>query len=1053
MTRPGEEHDQTVSRAARFFFLRPVFAVLFVAACILGGLLAAKNIVKESMPDLAMAQATVCTNWPGADPETIEKEVTNRLEKKLKTLKGLKRLRSASFNSFSVVAVEFRAEVNLVEAMQLLREKVADALPDLPRQAERPVIEEVSVNDTPILTVALRGELSALAMSRGARLVQKALERIPGVKKVDTAGLREEVVLVQLLQERLLALQISPEQVVEKIRDANLDMPWDTIETADFSGEVRFFGRFRDLADLAALPVARTASGRTVRLAEVAQVRRDLKRETSRVQVSLDGSAFHPAVDLAVLKAPGADTLAVIERVKAELEQLSRSVDWPWGLEYRITSDQSVIIWEKILEVVNNGWQAMLCVFVVLFFMLSWREALVAGLSIPLTFIGALGVIYFLGFTLNELVIIGMVLALGLLVDVFILMMEGMHEGVFMDRLSFEQSALRTVKIYGMPAFVGQLTTILALVPLFGIGGVDGKFIRVIPVAAITCLVMSFLIALLVDIPLSRGLFRGMKSAPGKTMIDRATEKAVAALARWSLAALVRNRWTAVGVSLATLLLFALSLVAASRLPSLLYPKTDGRNLGVTVELAPDTILEEARGVADKIGEVLRHKDYLESVVAFAGKKSPLARNSIGEALTPEEDKYLVGFSAVFTPLAEREQPAWAYLPALRQELEQALRFFPGSLLVLTPELGGSTTEDPVQVEIVGDDMDALRRISLQVQDALARVPGATDVRDNLGPARPDVKFLPDREAMDFHGIGHQSLARQIRLAMVDEKAGSFPREGVLDDMDIRVGTAWAGRKGAPGGPTELEDLVLLRAFRDDGRTVAFWPLLKPVVDRAPLAITHSEGKRSVTVMAKNSGRTVGEILGELQPGLEAMKAAWPLDVRYSFRGEVEAAATTYESAAAMLAVAIFLVFAALALQFGSFTQPLIIIFSMPFALIGTFGGFYALQMPFSFPAMIGVIALVGIVVNDAIVMVETMNRRREEGQSVREAAANGGAQRLRPILSTTITTVVGLTPLAWSSPMWSPLCLAIIFGLLAATLVSLLVVPCLYLVLTPENA
>ncbi len=1040
------------SAAARFFFLRPLFALLFVAACILVGLVAVLNIVRESVPDLALAQATVTTSWPGADPATIEKEITNRLEKKLKTLKGLKRLRSASFNSFSVVAVEFRAEAQLGEAMQLLREKVADALPDLPRQAERPVIEQVSVNDTPILTVALGGELPDQALSRGARLVQKTLERVPGIRKVDASGLRDEVVLVQLLQERLLALQLSPEQVVEKIQDANLDLPWDTIETPDFSGEVRFYGRFRELADLAALPVARTASGRVVRLAEVAQVRRDLKRETSQVRVSFSGGGFRPAVDVAVQKAPGADTLAVIEAVKTELARLSGSLEWPHGLEYRITSDQSVIIRDKIGEVVSNGWQAMLCVFVVLFFMLSWREAIIAGLSIPLTFLGALGVIYFLGFTLNELVIIGMVLALGLLVDVFILMMEGLHEGVFVDRLSFEGAALRTVRTYAMPAFIGQLTTILALAPLFGIGGVDGKFIRVIPVAAITCLVMSFLIALLVDIPLARGFFGRGQRAPGKTRVDRITERASEALARWSLRAGLRNKGTSLGVSLAALLLFVLSLGAASRLPSLLYPKTDGRNLGITVELAPDATLQEARVAAEALGEILRPKPYLESVVAFAGKKSPLSRNSIGEALTPEEDKYLVGFSAVFTPLEQRERPAWAYLPELRRELEQGLRAFPGSLLVLTPELGGSTTEDPLQVEIVGDDLDVLRGIALQVQEALARVPGATDVRDTLGPARPDVKILPNREALDFHGIGHQSLARQIRLAMADEKVGTFPREGVLDDMDIRVGTAWAGRQGAPGGPTELEELVLLRAFRPDGRTVAFWPLVEEVVDRAPLAITHAEGLRSHGA-GQDLGPHGGQILGDLEPELQRLQEGWPHDVRYRFRGEAEAQAETYGSAGLMLGVAMFLVFAALALQFGSFSQPLIIMFSVPCALIGTFGGFYALGMPFSFPAMIGVISLVGIVVNDAIVMIETMNLRLRGGEGVREAAAHGAAQRLRPIVSTTVTTVAGLVPLALSSPMWAPLCLAIIFGLLAATGIALLVVPCLFLLLTRAPA
>ena len=208
-----------------------------------------------------------------------------------------------------------------------------------------------------------------------------------------------------------------------------------------------------------------------------------------------------------------------------------------------------------------------------------------------------------------------------------------------------------------------------------------------------------------------------------------------------------------------------------------------------------------------------------------------------------------------------------------------------------------------------------------------------------------------------------------------------------------------------------------------------------------------------MTVLAKTENRTVDEILSDLEPALREMKRHWPNGYDYHFGGEAETASETYSSAGRMFFVAIFLVFALLALLFNSFTQPLIILLSLPFALIGTFGGFFLAWIPFSFPAMIGIISLVGIVVNDAIIMIETMNMHRKLGLSVRESAAQGAADRLRPIVSTTITTIVGLIPLSLSNPMWMPLCNAIIFGLISATLISQLVIPCLYLLLTPERA
>ncbi len=1040
------------SALVRFFFIRPIFAILFTFMLVISGLMAYQSIVKEAAPDLAIPQATVETEWPGADPETIEKQITNEIEKKIKSMKGLKRVRSASFDSFSVVAVEFRSNANLDESMQILREKVRDAEPDLPRDAKKPKIEQVSVDDTPILTITLFGDLDTAILGNAAKYLKDQLEKIPGVKKVDLGGRQKEVVWIHLDPARLVSLGISPTTVRDKIQAANLDMPWDKIESDQIGAVIRLYGRFRDIQDLQDLPVARIASGRVVRLKEIANVRRDLEKETSRVAVSWKGSPYKRAIDVSVMKVPGVDTLKTIESIKDLLDEEAKSPNLPYGLKHQITSDQSEFIWEKLRDVFNNGWQAMLCVFVVLFFMLSWREALVAGLSIPVTFLGALWMVSILGYSLNEMVIIGMVIALGLLVDVFILMMGGMHDGIFREDLTFDQAAVKTVRTYGMAAFAGQATTILSMAPLFGIGGIDGKFIRIIPVTAICCLVLSFVIALLVDIPLSRAVFSTAKKGAKDSRIDRLTKVCSQWLCDWSLRTTVRNKWTALLCAGVTVALFVLSIYAMGLLPSLLYPKADGRNLGITVELAPGGTLAVSQRAADELGEILSSKPYLESVVTFVGQKSPLSRNSLGESLVPFKDPSYVGFSCIFTRLEDRDQMAFQYLDAVREELTSALRRYPGSLLVFTPQTGGSTTEDPIQVQLEGDDMERLREMSVQVQAALMGIPGASDVRDNLGPARQDVKFIPNREALDFYQIGQDDLAYQMRFAMTDDEVGKFPLGGTEEDLEIRMGMAWPSRSGLPGGPTRIEEVSLIRPFRPNGETVSIFSILNPIVSQAPLSITHQGGRRAVTVLAKTGNRTVNEILSDLEPQLKKMRGDWPQGYTYHFGGEAEAAAETYSSAGKMFVLAIFLVFALLALQFGSFTQPFIIMLSIPFAMIGTFGGFFLAWIPFSFPAMIGIISLVGIVVNDAIVMIETMNAYKRRGLSVRESAARGGADRLRPILSTSITTVVGLIPLSLSNPMWMPLCNAIIFGLIASTLISLLVVPCLYLLMTPEK-
>ena len=266
---------------------------------------------------------------------------------------------------------------------------------------------------------------------------------------------------------------------------------------------MRLYGRFRDVEDLRRLPVMRLNSGRVVRLQEVAEVRRDLEREESTVDLSWRGAEFQPTVDIGVKKAPGTDSLEVIAGVKLVMEREAASANWPVGLQYAVTADQSESIDADLSSVANTAWQAMLGVGLILFVILSWREAIIAGLAIPITFMASLAIVWALGNTLNQVVIVGLVLALGLLVDVFILMMEGMHDNIFARRKSFDDSAMSTIHVYAAPAFAGQMTTILAMIPLLVIGGLAGKFISIIPETAITTLVVSYVVALFVAVPLS----------------------------------------------------------------------------------------------------------------------------------------------------------------------------------------------------------------------------------------------------------------------------------------------------------------------------------------------------------------------------------------------------------------------------------------------------------------------------------------------------------------------------------------------------------------------
>ena len=1048
---------EKASWAAKFFLLRPTFGLLLAILLTIGGLMAYRALVKESLPDLEIPQATVTTFWAGADPQTIEQEVTEPIEKEIKTLKGLKSVTSASFDSYSIVAVEFDANAEMTDAMQRLRAKIDDAEAEVAAEAESPMINQISVDDRPILTIVLYGKVGANTLSRVAKDLQDELERVQGVNEVEVGGLREEVIQIQLIPNRVLAMGISPIQVSDAVRAANVDMPWGEIESEEIGATVRLQGRFRDIEDLKQLPITRfdgAGGGWIVRLGEIAEVRRELETEQTRAFFSWQNEDYAPGVEISVKKVPGSDTIAVIEAVRAALAETEQSQGWPSAMRYRVTQDEAEQIWDSLSGVLNNAWQAMLAVFVILFVLLTWREGLIAGLCVPLSFLGALTIIWLMGYTLNELVIIGMVLALGLLVDVFILMMEGLHEAIFVEHQSFGQAALSTVKRYALPAAAGQATTILALAPLMAIGGVAGKFIRVLPATAIACLAMAFVVALAVAVPLSRFLLGRMAHEGERTTkMDRLTAAASDKLKRWALVTTLRSRWIAGGWVAGAVGVFVASVIAFATVPIIMYPKSDGLKLGINIELPTATTLGTAQEVADRVGAILHKKDYLESVIKLVGKKSPFANVGLSDALKPAVAENFVGFSAMFVPREDREHPGYIYADRLREEINVILDAnYAGAFVVVVPETGQPSTEAPVQIELTGNDMDRLRGISNEVQLALRQVPGTVDVRDNLGSVKAQINLMPRREAIDFFGLTQQDLAAQIRYAMGVGEIGKFAVGELEDDLPIQMSMAWPSRDGRVGGPTRLDELAMVRAFTPKGETVSLLSLLWPKVGVAPISITHEDGRRSIAVLAKTDDTPPTQIVDAIRPTLEQMQGKWPAGYSYSFGGEAQETAETFASAGSMLVIAIVLIFGLLVLMFGSFAQSFIVLAMMPLALIGTFLGFFVFQIPFSFFAMVGLISLIGIVVNDAIVMVDTMNTHLRGGIDVYTAAARGASDRLRPIISTSLTTIVGLIPLAITNPMWQPLCYAIIFGLVASTVTSLVIVPCLYYLFTRET-
>ena len=1033
-----------------FLYLRKVPAVIWALILIGFGLVAYNSMTKESLPDLEIPTFYITTIWEGANSSMVEKSVTQKIEKEMRGIKGVKAVRSSSSYSTSAIIVTFEAECSIQESQQLVRQQLNTVRGELPKSVKEPKVEFSSVNDLPITTVALTGDVDITILESLARRLRHQLKRIPGIRKVDFVGVRKEIVHVQLYPDRLKEYGIPASVVRSMIIENGHDAPWGRFENDDIQFSLRMNGIYNNISDLKQLYIGKRFGGGVVRLEDIASVSMSYMRGNTNAALSWQGGDFTPVVGMYLLKSSGFDTIDLVREVEKELQQLEQQSAWPREIQWRLTGNQGEMIETELDRGLTNGFQSMLAVFFVLLILLTWREAVVAALSVPLTLLGTVTILWAMGYTFNLLVIIGMIIALGLLVDDFILIMEGMHDAIYLKKLNFTHAVRETISTYAVPSFSGSITTVLVFAPLAFISGVDGKFLRIIPITAAVCLVVSYVVSVVIGPPLLRP-FLGKSGDHGPGFVDKLSHKLETRLSNWLGRHVIPTKKRAVIWAIGALGLFILSLFAASAMRATLYPAEDGRTIGITIELAKDTPLEESTLVANRIGSILNQKPYFQNIMRVVGDKDAYSKSSVYDHIASQDRPHIIGFGCYLVPGKEREKIAFEYVEGLKQEIEEAVHNEPGAKVFINAAKGGPTGADPIQIRVTGPDFGQLRAISQQLKNTLASIPGVYDVRDNIGPARSELQYTPMQEALDHHGLTQNELGEQMMVYMHNEKVANYQRLGTQKDLEVRLGTWWQSQNGKMAGPKSWHELASLSIITEQGTTVPLESVANPTMVQATPRILHSDGNRAVTVLAKNRGVYVPEVVEYLHPVLNKMQRDWPEGYSWIIVGEKETDKTYSDMGIAFIG-AIILVFAILALLFDSLLFPGIILSTVLFALVGVFFGFMLFGLPFSFSAAIGIVALVGIVVNDAIIVVETISNHYKSGLPLFEAAKRGAADRLRPITSTTITNFAGLMPLALSDPGWAPICQAIIFGEITATVGAVVLIPALYVLLAKEK-
>ena len=1002
-----------------------VFALMLIILIV--GIYSYIVLPRESTPDITVPYVLVVTSYEGVTPDDIESLITYPIERKLKGLKDVEKISSVSAEGSSMITIEFVPDVNIDNALQWVRDKVDQAKGDLPNDLENdPSVLEVNLSEFPILMVAVSGDVDETVLKLVGEKLEERIEEISGVLDVVLTGGRERQIRVEFDPDRLYAYHISLSEIVQAIRQENVNIPGGSIDIGQGKYLLRIPGEFSDPDEIDNL-VLTERDGEVIYFKDVARIVDSFEDRTSYAR--LNGSQ---SVSLAIKKRSGANIIEVADRVFALLNSADELV--PEGIELSVTFNQSKDIRRMVAELENNIITGLILVVLVLFMFLGFRNSIFVAIAIPFSMLLSFAVLQLLGITLNMVVLFSLILALGMLVDNAIVIVENIYRHMQEGYSSIEASKIAVSEV-GWPVISSTATTLCAFFPMTFWPGIMGEFMKFLPLTLIITLTASLFVALVIN-PTVCGHF--MSLSKNKPKLEKPPSRVI----KWYgfiLEYALRQRLLVVVVSF--LLLFGIGATYAV--------------LGHGVELFPDIEpnLAFVEIKAPERANLAASNALSQQVEAIAVKENDL-RHVVAEVGVSGSDRggggaqsNLTKISLDFTDRINRGDDSRNVLDRIRTAVLQ----ISGAEFKVEKQEEGPPTGPPVSIEISGEKIAILDRLVADVRQRIKDVDGLVDLKDDFSKAKPEIRIDVDREKASLLNLSTAEISEMVKAAISGTKLGVY-REGE-DEYDI-VARMPEDRR------TSVADIQNLLIPSADGSPVPLSTIATVELGVGFGSIRHIDQKRVVTISAETFGRNSNEVLLEVQNRLSFMQLPAGYQINYSGEQEEQQKAAAFLSKA--FVGALLLIMLVLITQFNSLLQTLIVMTSVLLSLTGVFLGLMITSTPFGIIMTgIGVISLAGVVVNNAIVLIDFINQLVAEGMELNAALIRAGTVRFRPVLLTATTTILGLLPMAigisfdfksfsWviggeSADWWGPMAVAVIFGLAFATLLTLVVVPVLY--------
>ena len=1018
------------------FASNTVFANIVLVMVFMGGGLALTSMLRESFPQFSVDKINITVAYPGADPEEVEEGIVLKIEEALEGVESIKQYTTRASENIGSATVDVLEGADIGQVLDDIKSKI-DAISTFPADAEKPVITEIVMKDS-VMLLALSGDVSEKTLKSSAQRIRDEVRLLPGISQVELFGVRDYEISIEVSEEQLRRYGITLTQVSAAIRSSSVNLHGGTIRTSGEEIRIRTVGRKYSGEELAEVVVLADPNGELITLGRLATIRDGFTEDP--INAVIDGVS---TVFVMVFKTTEEDALHISNTVSEYLRVKQQKL--PPSLQLTDFYDNTQALRARIDLLTRNGVLGMALIFFLLWLFLDLRLSFWAGMGVPISLAGALFILWTMGATINMISLFGFIMVLGIVVDDAIIV----GEAIYVHRKNGEPplaAAVEGINEVGMPVIAAVTTSIVAFIPLAYVGGVMGKFIAILPTVVIACLFIS-LIECLFLLPAHLSHLPDMNRKPARRnwlfslpsrlqkVVQDGLEFFIANIYTRFLAWVLNWRYVSLAIAVATLIL-TMGLVKGGIVKFQVFPKIDGFVITSTVEFPDGTPPEVTSRALQQIeAGFLRVVERTPTLSVEPLIKKWLTL--VGQTLSAQMGRTGPNLGSVQFILLDSEKRG-IHSNELLVEWEEEIGSIAGARSLTFEGLSAGPGGAELEVWLQGEKMEEILAASDDLQDKLRTFDGVIQIRSDFSPGKNELRLTLKPQARTL-GLTVDDLARQVNAGFYGKEAFRIQRG--RDDVRVKVRYTKEER-------SRLADFNGMRIRTPQGREV---PLLSVAdVEFGPgfSTITRTDGLRRVSVTADVDPRRANsqEIFGVLAAGFfQQLEARYP-GLHVSMQGSKKNMRESFSSLKVSFPLAVLGIFVIVATIFRSYIQPLVILFTVPFGLIGAIVGHLLLGYTLSMMSMFGMVALTGVVVNDAIVLIERINENLAEGMGFFEAIIKGGARRFRAILLTSLSTVGGLSPLIMETDMQAkfliPMALALAGGVTFATILTLVLIP-----------